>query len=155
MGKPDWLQQERRHDALVLKGMQSGWQVDVGAGFNQNTDAVNYNGTYYTPANTPATVKDSKGNLVNTPSGMIPLINSVGVSAKNGSLALVNPAGSTCSTRTTRRCNIYTGAKRLIKPKFRACSWPISLVRVCWFRFVIPPALRWVTFTAIATTNLE
>lgn len=43
LGALDWLQQGRRHDALVLKSMQKGWQVDVGAAFNQNTDAINYN----------------------------------------------------------------------------------------------------------------
>ena len=91
LGPSDWLQQARRHDAIILKLIQSGWQVDLGGAFNQNSDAVNYNGTYYTPANVPATVKDSKGNLVNTPAGMIPLINSSGFSAKNGSLAALNP----------------------------------------------------------------
>lgn len=76
LGNLDWTQQGRRHDAIVLKLLQNGWQLDLGAAFNQNSDAINYNGTFYTPANIPATVKDSKGNLVNTPANMIPLINS-------------------------------------------------------------------------------
>ena len=50
LGNLDWLQQARRHDAAVFKLLQSGWQVDLGVAFNQNTDAFNYNGTYYTPA---------------------------------------------------------------------------------------------------------
>ncbi|HVW15518.1 MAG TPA: alginate export family protein, partial [Mucilaginibacter sp.] len=87
LGNLDWTQQARRHDAIVFKALQSGWQFDLGAAFNQNTDAINYNGTYYTPANVPATVKDSKGDLVNTPAGLIPLVNSSGISAKNGSPA--------------------------------------------------------------------
>jgi hypothetical protein len=70
LGATDWIQQGRRHDAIVLKLVQSGWQVDLGAAFNQSSDAINYNGTYYTPANVPATVKDSKGNLANTPAGL-------------------------------------------------------------------------------------
>ena len=112
LGNLDWLQQGRRHDALVLKSMQKGWQVDIGAAFNQNTDAVNYNGTYYTPANVPATVKDSKGNLLNTPSGMIPLINGSGVSAKNGSLALLNPAGSNLLNQNYKALQyLYVGKK--------------------------------------------
>ena len=53
LGNLDWLQQARRHDAIVFKLLQKGWQVDLGAAFNQNTDAFNYNGTYYTPANVP------------------------------------------------------------------------------------------------------
>ncbi|MFD2148031.1 alginate export family protein [Mucilaginibacter antarcticus] len=82
LGATDWLPQARRHDAIVLKLLQKGWQLDLGAAFNQNTDAVNYNGTYYTPANVPATVKDSKGILVNTPAGYLPLVNAAGISAK-------------------------------------------------------------------------
>lgn len=94
LGNLDWAQQGRRHDALILKALQAGWQMDLGAAFNQHTDAVNYNGTYYTPANVPTTVKDSRGNVTNTPAGMIPLVNGSGMSAKNGSPALVNPPGT-------------------------------------------------------------
>ncbi|WP_214071424.1 alginate export family protein [Mucilaginibacter sp. dw_454] len=93
-GASDWLTQARRHDAIVFKLMQQGWQIDLGGAFNQNTDAINYNGTFYTPANVPATVKDSKGNLMNTPTGFIPLINAAGISAKNGSPAFLNPPGT-------------------------------------------------------------
>lgn len=50
LGNLDWLQQARRHDAIVFKLLQSGWQVDLGAAFNQNTDAFNYSGTYYAAA---------------------------------------------------------------------------------------------------------
>lgn len=91
LGNLDWLQQARRHDAIVFKLAQSGWQVDLGASFSQNTDAFNYNGTFYTPANVPSYIKDSKGNLVPTPAGLIPIINTSGLSAKAGSLSLVNP----------------------------------------------------------------
>ncbi len=94
LGSADWLQQSRRHDALVLKAVQKDWQVDLGAAFNQNTDAINYNGTFYTPANIPATLKDSKGNLVNTPSGYIPLVNSAGLSSKTGAPVFVNAPGT-------------------------------------------------------------
>jgi hypothetical protein len=90
LGNLDWLQQARRHDAIVFKLLHKGWQVDAALAFNQNTDAFNYNGTYYVPANIPATVKDSKGFLVSTPAGLIPLMNGAGVSAKTGSPAFVN-----------------------------------------------------------------
>ncbi len=43
LGASDWLTQARRHDAIVFKLLQNGWQLDLGAAFNQNTDAINYN----------------------------------------------------------------------------------------------------------------
>jgi hypothetical protein len=91
LGNLDWLQQARRHDAAVIKFLDNGWRLDAGFAFNQNTDAFNYNGTYYTPANTPASVKDSEGFLVATPTGFIPLINSSGVSSKTGSPSFTTP----------------------------------------------------------------
>ncbi len=94
LGNLDWLQQARRHDAVVLKLLQKGWQVDLGAAFNQNTDAFNYNGTYYTPDNVPAYVRDSKGNLVPTPDGLVPLTNAAGISVKSGSPFMASAAGT-------------------------------------------------------------
>jgi hypothetical protein len=83
LGNLDWLQQARRHDAMVFKLLHSGWQLDLGGAFNQNTDAFNYNGTYYTPANVAPYVRDTKGNLVATPAGLIPIVNGNGLSAKS------------------------------------------------------------------------
>ncbi len=88
LGNLDWLQQGRRHDAIVFKLLHEGWHADLGAAFNQNTDAFNYNGTYYTPDNLPAYVKDSKGNLAPTPAGFVPLANTAGLSARNGTPVL-------------------------------------------------------------------
>src|SRR5688572_25040809 len=88
LGNLDWLQQARRHDAIVFKLLEKGWQLDLGLAFNQHTDAFNYNGTYYTPANVVPYIKDSKGNLTATPSGMIPLSNTVGWSTKTGAPAV-------------------------------------------------------------------
>ncbi|HVG16124.1 MAG TPA: alginate export family protein, partial [Chitinophagaceae bacterium] len=34
LGNLDWLQQGRRHDAIVFKLLQKGWQADLGAAFN-------------------------------------------------------------------------------------------------------------------------
>jgi hypothetical protein len=89
LGNLDWLQQARRHDAAVVRWRPGGWQVDLGGAFNQNSDAWNYNGTYYTPANVLPYVKDSKGNLTTTPSGFIPLVNAAGLSSPAGSPAVV------------------------------------------------------------------
>lgn len=90
LGNLDWLQQARRHDAIVFKLLNKGWQVDAGFAFNQNTDGFNYNGTYYLPANVPAYVKDSRGYLVPTPAGLIPLTNTAGISSKSGNPSFVN-----------------------------------------------------------------
>lgn len=35
LGSLDWLQQARRHDAIVLKYANKGWVMDIGAAFNQ------------------------------------------------------------------------------------------------------------------------
>ncbi|GAB2833365.1 alginate export family protein [Ferruginibacter profundus] len=90
LGNLDWLQQARRHDAVVFKLLNKGLQSDAGFAFNQNSDAFNYNGTYYTPANISTAVKDSKGFLVATPAGLIPLMNGTGISSKTGNPAFVN-----------------------------------------------------------------
>ncbi len=52
LGNLDWLQQGRRHDAAILKFLHRGYQVDLGAAFNQNTDAFGTNGIFYNPQNT-------------------------------------------------------------------------------------------------------
>ncbi len=88
LGNLDWLQQARRHDAVIFKLLNKGWQADLGFAFNQHTDAFNYNGTYYTPANVMPYVKDSKGNLAITPPAFIPLSNTAGLSSKTGAPAL-------------------------------------------------------------------
>ena len=38
LGSLDWLQQGRRHDAIVFKFANKGWIADVGAAFNQNKE---------------------------------------------------------------------------------------------------------------------
>lgn len=38
LGGLDWLQQGRRHDAIVFKFVNKGWIADVGAAFNQNKE---------------------------------------------------------------------------------------------------------------------
>ena len=47
LGSLDWLQQARRHDAIVLKYANKGWVADFGAAFNQKTEqnsGTTYNG---------------------------------------------------------------------------------------------------------------
>jgi bacterioferritin-associated ferredoxin len=117
LGNSDWVQQVRRHDAIILKMIENGWQFDPGGAFNQNTDAINYNVTYYTPANVPATIKDSKGNLVNTPAGFIPFVNSVGISAKNGAPAFLNPPGTNGLNQDYKALEYLYIAKKIDKTK--------------------------------------
>lgn len=38
LGGLDWLQQARRHDAVVFKFANKGWIADLGAAFNQNSE---------------------------------------------------------------------------------------------------------------------
>ena len=38
LGGLDWLQQARRHDAVVFKYANKGWTFDLGAAFNQNKE---------------------------------------------------------------------------------------------------------------------
>lgn len=49
LGALDWLQQGRRHDAIIFKFANKGWIVDVGAAFNQNKE--NNTGTIYNGIN--------------------------------------------------------------------------------------------------------
>jgi len=94
IGNLDWLQQARRHDMALLKTVHKGWQVDIGYAFNQNSDAFGTTGTGYVPANVPAYVKNSMGNLVATPAGLLPLAgagNAANISAKTGTPVWTNP----------------------------------------------------------------
>lgn len=120
LGNLDWLQQGRRHDAIVFKLLKKSWQFDLGAAFNQNTDAFNYNGTFYTPANIAATVKDSRGNVVNTPAGLIPLINASGLSTKNGNPSFINPPGTNGLNQNYKAMQFIYIAKTIKKAKISA-----------------------------------
>jgi hypothetical protein len=57
LGGLDWLQQARRHDAILVKFANKGWSIDAGGAFNQNRElAVNnvYNGVPVTSPTNPA-----------------------------------------------------------------------------------------------------
>lgn len=53
LGNLDWLQQGRRHDAAILKFMHQGFQADLGAAFNQNSETREGN-IYVANTATPA-----------------------------------------------------------------------------------------------------
>ncbi|HTR28626.1 MAG TPA: alginate export family protein [Puia sp.] len=112
LGNLDWLQQARRHDAMVWKAVQRLWRADLGVAFNQNTDAFNYNGTYYTPDNIAAYVRDSKGDLAPTPAGFVPLVGASGLSAMNGKPSLVAAPGTNGATQNYKSMQFLYIAKR-------------------------------------------
>ncbi|WP_420149960.1 alginate export family protein [Spirosoma sp.] len=72
IGNLDWLQQGRRFDAALLKAQHKGWSLDLGVGFNQNTDAFGVAGTYYTPANVPTSALSTQNVTLVIPSGFLP-----------------------------------------------------------------------------------
>jgi len=95
IGNLDWLQQGRRFDMALLKIVHHGWQVDLGYAYNQNGEGQS--GTQYAPGNVPAFVKDSNGNLVPVPAGVIPFVGTNGNSlpaASGGTASLASPANS-------------------------------------------------------------
>lgn len=120
LGNLDWLQQARRHDAIVFKLLHKGWQLHLGLAFNQNTDAFNYNGTYYTPANVHPYVRDSRGNLVATPAGLIPIVNANGISSKTGSLSMVNPPSTNALGQHYKALQYVYAAKTIKQTKLSA-----------------------------------
>ncbi len=72
IGNLDWLQQGRRFDATLLKAQHKGWALDLGVGFNQNTDAFGVAGTYYTPANVPTSALSMQNVTLTIPAGFLP-----------------------------------------------------------------------------------
>ena len=93
IGNLDWLQQGRRHDMALLKTVHEGWQVDVGFAYNQNSDAFGITNTSFVPSNVAPFVKNSMGNLVPTPAGILPMAPSGSAAAnstKTGSPVWIN-----------------------------------------------------------------
>ena len=120
LGNLDWAQAARRHDAVVFKLLNKGWQFDLGIAFNQNSDAFNYNGTFYTPANVMPYVKDSRGNLSNTPTSFIPLSNAAGISSKAGSPALQAMLSTNGLNQNYKALEYFYAAKVFNKTKVSA-----------------------------------
>jgi hypothetical protein len=126
IGNLDWLQQARRHDMALLKAVHKGWQADVGLAFNQNTDNFNYTSTGYVPANVPAFVRNSRGTLVPTPGGILPLAsgasgtNANGTSAKNGNPVWTNPPSTNGGNQDYKWFNSLYISKKFNQTKVSA-----------------------------------
>lgn len=84
IGNLDWLQQARRFDAALLKAQHLGWALDLGAGFNQNTDAFGTVGDNYTPGNAPTSALSTKNVTLAIPAGFLP------TAGKGGAPVLAN-----------------------------------------------------------------
>jgi hypothetical protein len=84
LGNLDWLQQGRRFDAALLKAQHKGWALDLGGGFNQNSDAFGTSGTYYVGGNVPSSALSIKGVSLAIPAGFLP------TAIKGGSPVLLN-----------------------------------------------------------------
>jgi hypothetical protein len=123
LGDLDWLQQARRHDALLLKAVHKGWQFDLGAGFNQNSDAFGITGTGYVAGNVPAYVTSSTGQLVPTPAGLLPLAPNGSVAAsssKSGAPVLSNPPGTNALNQQYKSMQMLYVSRKFGQTKFAA-----------------------------------
>jgi Alginate export len=121
IGNLDWLQQGRRHDMALLKGVHHGWAFDIGQAFNQNTDAFGVIGTGFVPANINATTRTSTGAIVPTPAGLIPLTvgGSVGAnSSKTGGLAWINPPSTNGASQDYKSFTSVYITKKFKQTKF-------------------------------------
>ncbi|WP_207532002.1 alginate export family protein [Desertivirga arenae] len=118
IGNLDWLQQGRRFDMALLKIVHHGWQVDLGYAYNQN--AENNAGTLYTPGNVPQYIRDSNGELVTTPAGVVPLTAGGSISANSsatGTPAYSNPANSNAGNQNYKNFVSLYIAKKLNQTK--------------------------------------
>ena len=85
LGNLDWLQQARRFDAAVLKSQHLGWALDLGAGFNQNTDGFGVVGTNYVGGNAPVSALSNRNVTLAIPVGFLP------TAGKGGAPVLATP----------------------------------------------------------------
>lgn len=121
LGDLDWLQQARRHDAVLVKALHKGWQIDLGAGYNQNSDAFGITGTYYIAGNVPQYVTNSLGELVATPAGLLPLApngSAAAASSKSGAPVLANVPSTNGMNQQYKSMQMLYVSKLFGKTKF-------------------------------------
>jgi hypothetical protein len=126
IGNLDWLQQGRRHDMVLIKGLHNGWQFDLGYAFGQNTDAFNQIGTAYVPANVAPYTRTNTGTLVATPAGIIPLTTGGAISAnssKTGNLAWVNPPSTNAASQNYKSFKSFYLSKKFKQTKFSGLAF--------------------------------
>ena len=112
LGNLDWLQQGRRFDMALFKGMKSGWQIDLGFGFNQNSDAFGKAGTFYTAGNAPTTIANSKGAYIAVPADFIP------TSGKGGAPVLATPLSTNGQNQMYKSMQMLYVSRKFGQTKF-------------------------------------
>lgn len=114
LGNLDWLQQARRFDAALLKGQHMGWALDLGVGFNQNTDAFGIIGDNYTPGNVPVSALSNKNVTLAIPAGFIP------TSGKGGAPVLATPLGTNGQNQQFKSFQMAYLTRKFNQTKFSA-----------------------------------
>ncbi|UFH55048.1 alginate export family protein [Spirosoma sp. KNUC1025] len=114
LGNLDWLQQGRRFDAALLKGQHLGWAMDLGVGFNQNTDAFGTVGDYYTAGNAPATALSNKNVTLAIPAGFLP------TSGKGGAPVLATPLSTNGQNQQFKSFQMAYLTRKFNQTKFSA-----------------------------------
>ncbi|CCH53620.1 hypothetical protein BN8_02728 [Fibrisoma limi BUZ 3] len=112
LGNLDWLQQGRRFDAALLKAQHRGWAVDLGVGFNQNTDAFGVAGTYYTPANVPASSLSTRNVSLAIPAGFLP------TNGKGGAPIVANAVGTNGQNQQFKSFQMLYATRKFGATKF-------------------------------------
>jgi hypothetical protein len=114
IGNLDWLQQGRRFDAAILKAQHHGWAVDLGAGFNQNTDAFGVVGDYYTPGNALASALSTRNISLAVPLGFIP------TATKGGAPVLATPLSTNGQNQQFKSFQMLYLTRKFSQTKFSA-----------------------------------
>jgi hypothetical protein len=114
LGNLDWLQQARRFDAALLKAQHNGWALDLGGGFNQNTDAFGFNGTYYVGANAPATALSNKNVTLAVPQGFLP------TAGKGGAPVVATPLSTNAQNQNFKSFQMAYLTRKFNQTKFSA-----------------------------------
>ncbi|MBD2703658.1 alginate export family protein [Spirosoma sp. BT702] len=114
LGNLDWLQQGRRFDAALLKAQHKGWVLDLGLGFNQNTDAFGVAGTYYTPTNVPTSALSTQNVTLSVPAGFIP------TSGKGGAPIVANAVSTNGQNQQFKSFQMAYLTRKFKSTKFSA-----------------------------------
>ncbi|GAB3252182.1 hypothetical protein GCM10027347_11080 [Larkinella harenae] len=114
LGNLDWLQQGRRFDAALLKAQHHGWALDLGLGFNQNSDAAGLTGTGYTPANAPTSALSTKNVTLPIPGGFLP------TSGKGGAPVVANAVSTNGQNQQFKAFQLLYLTRKFNRTKFSA-----------------------------------
>ena len=114
VGNLDWLQQARRFDAAIFKAQHYGWSLDIGGGFNQNSDAFGLVGTDYTPGNVPTSALSNKNVTLPIPTGFIPTV------GKGGAPVLLNAVSTNGQNQQFKSFQMAYLTRKFGQTKFSA-----------------------------------